>query len=76
MKDSQLSENKFSLLSKNSSSNEIRHRTNTIETIESLSPGMLFKSEFIFFFGKNVLKNSIYIYIKSIQTRNLEGLIG
>jgi hypothetical protein len=49
LKDSQLIENKFSLVSKNSSSNEVNHRTGKIE---SLSPGMLSKSEFLFFWEK------------------------
>lgn len=46
LKDSQLIKNKFSLISRNGSSNEVRHRT---EKIESLSPGMLSKSEYLFF---------------------------
>lgn len=49
LKDFQLIENKFSLISKNGSSNELRHRT---EKIESLSPGMLFKSESLSFWEK------------------------
>jgi hypothetical protein len=42
LKDFQLIENKFSLISKNGLSNELKHRS---EKIESLSPGMLSKSE-------------------------------
>lgn len=53
LKDFQLIENKFSLISKNGSSNELRHRT---EKIESLSPGMLFKSESLSFWEKIELK--------------------
>jgi hypothetical protein len=51
LKDSQLIENKFSLISKNGSSNELSywHRT---EKIESLSPGMLSKSESLSFWEK------------------------
>jgi hypothetical protein len=49
LKDFQLIENKFSLISKNGSSNKLRHRT---EKIESLSPGMLFKSESLSFWEK------------------------
>lgn len=49
LKDFQLIENKFSLISKNGSSNELRHRT---EKIESLSPGMLSKSESLSFWEK------------------------
>jgi len=49
LKDFQLIENKFSLISKNGSSNELRHR---IEKIESLSPGMLSKSESLSFWEK------------------------
>ena len=49
LEDSQLIENKFSLISKNSSSNEVRDRT---EKIESLSPGMLSKSESLSFWEK------------------------
>jgi hypothetical protein len=53
LKDFQLIENKFSLISKNGSSNKLRHRT---EKIESLSPGMLFKSESLSFWEKIELK--------------------
>jgi hypothetical protein len=42
LKDFKLIENKFSLISKNGLSNELKHRS---EKIESLSPGMLSKSE-------------------------------
>jgi hypothetical protein len=49
LKDSQLIENKFSLISKNGSSNEVRLRTGKIE---SLSPGMLSKSESLSFWEK------------------------
>jgi hypothetical protein len=49
LRDSQLIENKFSLISKNSSSNEVRHRTGKIE---SLSPEMLSKIESISFWKK------------------------
>jgi hypothetical protein len=49
LKDSQLIENKFSLTFKNGSSNEVRLRTGKIE---SLSPGMLSKSESLSFWEK------------------------
>jgi hypothetical protein len=36
----------FSLISKNGSSNELKHQT---KKIENLSPGIIFKSEYLFF---------------------------
>ena len=50
LKDFQVIENKFSLISKNRSSNEVRHRTGKIE---SLSLEMFSKIESIFFESPN-----------------------
>ena len=49
LKNSQLIENQFSLISKNGSSNKVRHQTGKIE---SLSPGMFSKSESLSFWEK------------------------